>query len=710
MRTSARPGEAGRNAGLARPSQGPPESLVESQIHSPARQAREAPGRVGIGCQVDGGSALLERCRSVGRGAVFFFGLFHRVLCGLLLGALSFSPAQAAQAPDTPPVPLASIQEFLKAAPELGAGQAVQVSGIVTYHHRDGPLFIQDETAAGLFIDTLTNSTVAVGDWVEVTGRIWLNDYSPILKQCFYRATGRRGEVAPVPVSGADLSSGRFDMRLVRYEGKLAGAPEYRASNFALFLPDGPRGVWALLNGAEHGNVLSQLRPGSLLQVTGVCSVGRDEKNRPANLRIHLRSPGDITVLRGPPWWTWKKMLAALIGAGGIAILALGWGVTLRAKNQELKVRARQLRALTRQLTLAEQRERRRIAQILHDHLQQLLAAIKFQMSLLGRAGHAETKAALKEMDILLVESIQVARSLACEISPPILHQSPLLTCLQWLRRWMAEKHGLAVELVSEGAVPPLEEDVKVLLFESVRELLFNVVKHARVSAASVALRPVNRHGLEIAVQDAGAGFDPSRIGPTSESSTGFGLFHIRERLEGVGGQFVIQSAPGQGSRFRLTVPVRGADASQSSEWGGGAGSEGQAVPSGPASPESKISILLVDDHMVMREGLARMLSAEPDLEVIGQAADGQEAVSFVDHQRPEVILMDISMPRLNGIDATRMIHRKDPDIRIIGLSMFEDPEQANAMREAGAVHYLPKSAAGAALLQAIRSARPDGD
>jgi DNA-binding NarL/FixJ family response regulator len=115
---------------------------------------------------------------------------------------------------------------------------------------------------------------------------------------------------------------------------------------------------------------------------------------------------------------------------------------------------------------------------------------------------------------------------------------------------------------------------------------------------------------------------------------------------------------------------------------------------------------MLVDDHAVVRVGLTRLLSQEPDIEIVGEAADGQEAVEIADAVRPDVILMDKSMPRLDGVGATRLLHDRFPDVRIIGLSMFEKAESAEDMRDAGAVAYLIKSGPIDAVVAAIRAAR----
>ncbi len=113
--------------------------------------------------------------------------------------------------------------------------------------------------------------------------------------------------------------------------------------------------------------------------------------------------------------------------------------------------------------------------------------------------------------------------------------------------------------------------------------------------------------------------------------------------------------------------------------------------------------VLLVDDHTVVRTALALLLADEADIEIVGEAANGRQAVELARHLHPEVVLMDLSMPEMNGIEATRVIHAESPTICIIGLSMFTHDEQAEAMREAGAMDYVTKTAAPEELLAVMR-------
>ncbi len=115
--------------------------------------------------------------------------------------------------------------------------------------------------------------------------------------------------------------------------------------------------------------------------------------------------------------------------------------------------------------------------------------------------------------------------------------------------------------------------------------------------------------------------------------------------------------------------------------------------------------ILIVDDHAVVRTALGCMLAEQPDLEIVGEAANGQQAIDRTKTLHPDLVLMDINMPVMNGIEATRAIAVSSPATRVIGLSMFETLEQAQAMQAAGASHYVSKSGSTGTLLAAIRTA-----
>jgi CheY-like chemotaxis protein len=233
------------------------------------------------------------------------------------------------------------------------------------------------------------------------------------------------------------------------------------------------------------------------------------------------------------------------------------------------------------------------------------------------------------------------------------------------------------------------------------------VAKYAGVKNACVELNQLDGR-VSMAIEDKGIGFDPAKLTINGGHSSGTGLFGMSERLTHIGGKIDVESSPGQGSRFRVIVPTdeEKADAEQSAADKRARISVAIAAQpdSEPAGVEKKIRIALVDDHIVVRQGLAGLLRSESDFAIVGEASDGQSAIDLVRERCPDVVLMDISMPGMDGIQATRTIHKEFPDIRLIGLSMFQEREQEIAMREAGAVNYLTKSGKSEELIKAIRA------
>jgi PAS domain S-box-containing protein len=365
--------------------------------------------------------------------------------------------------------------------------------------------------------------------------------------------------------------------------------------------------------------------------------------------------------------------------------------------------RAEKLQKLTLELTLAEQRERQRLAMVLHDGLQQILVGSKIQLAFVERS--QDMHQAIEQVSELIDEAIETSRSLSAELSPPILLQGDLVLAFEWLVRWMHRKYGLNIRLTAREKIRPLSEEIMLLLFQSLRELLFNIVKHAGVKNASVEV--ADRDGrIIMTVADRGRGFDPAQLRAEGGKSGGIGLFGIGERLSYLGGHMDTFSAPGKGSCFTMTIP----HAILLTESGPAERAQDPKSPAAvstphPPQPEGKrrIRVLLADDHIVMRQGLSRLLRGEPDMEVIGEASDGQAAVGLIRELQPDVVLMDINMPGMDGIEAARIVHREYPHIPIIGLSMFQEHEQAEAMRRAGAVHYIAKSGPSDSVVSAIR-------
>ena len=356
----------------------------------------------------------------------------------------------------------------------------------------------------------------------------------------------------------------------------------------------------------------------------------------------------------------------------------------LRELNENLMESRDQLRSLASDLIVTEARERRALASELHDTVAQMLAIAKLTLEATGARLEGKSQEAVKRVVQLLQEASRQTRSLMADLSPALLYEAGLGQALRALARRMGELHALTVEVVDDGDPKPLGEDYRILLFRAVQELLHNTVKHAKAANVKVSLQSEGDQ-MRIEVEDDGVGFLSSERCRGDGKREGFGLFSLRERLGHLGGSFEVCSQPGRGVHATLIVPL-------------------QAEKGDEAEP-AVIRILIADDHRMMRDALAALLEKEPGFEVVGLAEDGVDGVRLARVVKPDVVLMDIHMPRMNGIEATRRITAELPGLKVIGLSVQAEPQLASEMLAAGAWSFVPKSSSPEELTKAIRSA-----
>jgi len=227
-------------------------------------------------------------------------------------------------------------------------------------------------------------------------------------------------------------------------------------------------------------------------------------------------------------------------------------------KKAEEKIRTyqNQLRSLASELSLAEERERRRISIDLHDHIGQALAISKIKLGELRELASSTNLAkSLGEINELIGEAVKYTRSLTFDLSPPILYELGFEAAVEWLTEQIQEQHGILIDFVDDMKPKPMSEEIRVLLFKVVRELLFNVVKHAKARNVKVSILK-DEGEIRITVHDDGVGFNTFEVNSNLGRTGGFGFFNIRERVGHLGGRFEIESKPGLGTRVSLMVPL----------------------------------------------------------------------------------------------------------------------------------------------------------
>jgi CheY-like chemotaxis protein len=373
----------------------------------------------------------------------------------------------------------------------------------------------------------------------------------------------------------------------------------------------------------------------------------------------------------------------------------------------------------------------------LHDYLAQLLVLMRMKIRQASpRIPDPKATALLKEADQAITDSLNYTRSLVAELAPPALQEFGLIEGFGWLADQM-KTHGLSVSVHKHLQRIVLPDDQAVLVFQSVRELLFNVLKHAGTGQAELAVEPSREGELIITVADRGHGFDPTELSERSDERKRFGLFSVRERMEALGGRLVVEARPHEGTKARLIFPywpatpsTKSAElevlspeladtATQDSELGvtSSEPADNMQLHSHPALstqhsalPESAgpLRIVLADDHAMVRQGLRSILDSYQDVSVVGEAADGDEAIELARLLRPDVIVMDVNMAKMDGIEATRRIKAEWPFILIVGLS-FSNPSQIEPLLlQAGASRYVSKDSAGDQLYEAIIASKKE--
>ncbi len=369
-----------------------------------------------------------------------------------------------------------------------------------------------------------------------------------------------------------------------------------------------------------------------------------------------------------------------------------------------------ELRRLTARLLEVQEEDRRQVAYDIHDGLGQLMTAASMHLESYSRyRGQAQSAVGDKEFAkarSCLQDAVVEMRRLVSELGPLLLEGVGLMEASRRLLGDMAERANWETEFEGEADGSRLDPMAETALYRIVQEALSNVTKHAHTEKVRIAFKR-EKESLRLEIRDWGCGFDPNSMPERPEAGRRVGLLGMRERAVLIGGELSIESSPGKGTSIVVTVPVAAATAPVIGE------RKAEVVPmvearKGRGSSRQEITVLIADDHPMVREGLRSMLDAD-EIEIVGEAADGAEAVERVQQLNPDVVLMDVRMPDMDGLAATEIIKQGLPETSVIVITSYESKDYLRRAIAAGAAGYLLKGMSRDSLIEAIRLVRGGG-
>jgi two-component system, NarL family, sensor kinase len=382
----------------------------------------------------------------------------------------------------------------------------------------------------------------------------------------------------------------------------------------------------------------------------------------------------------------------------------------LSGANEALKASEDILRNLSGRLLRLQDEERRRISRDLHDVTGQKLAVLSMNLS-----SALKNKAATKneEMNRLLTESIGLSndvnkeiRTLSYLLHPPLLDELGLSSAIEWYAQGFENRTGIRTTVEIPTGFMRLAPDAEVALFRVVQESLVNV---HRYSGSETAFVRANGDEAEVRLQigDAGIGIG-KQLNTASLTSTvlGVGIQGMKERLRQLSGRLEITSSPGRGTLVTAILPVCTRQAKISADYvESETGNVHEAVMEIVAASNGwRKRILIADDHDVLRRGIRTMIESDPGLEVCGEAVDGKDALEKTLSQAPDLVILDINMPVMNGLDVLRQIVRHRPKIKVLAFSVHDSKQIVEEILAAGAHGYLSKATAGQHLVHEVRA------
>jgi PAS domain S-box-containing protein len=385
--------------------------------------------------------------------------------------------------------------------------------------------------------------------------------------------------------------------------------------------------------------------------------------------------------------------------------------------NEALRVTESSLRQLSGRLLQLQDEERRRIARDLHDTTGQKIAALSMSLDRVARlldTRKPERQEALNEgRDIVRMIGEEI-RTLSYLLHPPLLDESGLGSAVRWYAEGFQKRSGIQLTVDIAPDLGRLTTEVEMALFRVVQESLTNVHRYSGSPNAEIKISG-EEDAVKLEVIDHGKGIEAgsARVKVEGIAALGVGIPGMRERLRQLGGQLEVDFGR-EGTRVSASVPLKKAKtavpAEEDFEVAVVAATNADSNGNGTAtSSDMRRRILIADDHEVMRRGVRGLLESHDEWAVCGEAFEGREVVVKSRELRPDLIIMDINMPGLTGIDAAQQIRKENPAAKILFFSVHESAQTVREVLNVGAQGYVAKSRAGHDLVDAVRNVLDGG-
>jgi PAS domain S-box-containing protein len=379
----------------------------------------------------------------------------------------------------------------------------------------------------------------------------------------------------------------------------------------------------------------------------------------------------------------------------------------LAQANEALKANEDMLRQLSGRLLQLQDDERRHIARDLHDITGQKLAFQSIVLSqLITAATDPATKSALKECQQLTSQVGEEIRTLSYLLHPPLLDELGLSSAVHWYTQGFEKRTGIRVEVDIPRDFLRLPADVETTLFRVIQESLTNVHRYAESAKAFIRVARVGDEvNLEIGDYGKGIRAELLKSSRNSVAPLGVGIQGMKERMRQLSGRLEVTSSPNKGTVVTAALPIR-EQRTEAASVPARSDIEETSTPSvetQEAAQGLRRRILIADDHEVLRRGIRTMIESEKDWEVCGEAIDGKEVVDKATALNPDLIILDINMPVLNGVAAVRQILRNRPQTKILVFSVHDSEQTVRETLSAGAHGYLSKAKAGQELVQVVK-------